>query len=82
MPNCGKTFQNRKTCRQMTNQHLRIAFSDLPSRARPLSGAELANVFGGCRQALFACSHQLDCCSLACRPAPPLGATVCFSKWV
>ena len=47
----------------MTDQHLRISFSDLPSRTRPLGDAELSKVLGGaCGGGGAACTRDLDCC--------------------
>jgi hypothetical protein len=50
---------------------LRISFSDLPSRARPLSERETSRLFGGCQPFGEGCDTTHACCpGLACQPAP------------
>ncbi len=40
----------------------RIAFSELPLRARQLDASELSNVFGGCEDGGGSCEKATDCC--------------------
>ena len=44
----------------MTDQRLRISFSDLPPRPRPLGDSELSRVFGGCQMKI--CTKDSHCC--------------------
>jgi hypothetical protein len=66
--------QRHKTSR------VRISLSDLPTRSRPLSDAELTDVFGGCQQHLLPCTHSRECCSLRCTPFGPYAVLTCISK--
>jgi len=50
----------------MSDHRVRISLADLPLRARPLSNAELENVFGGCGSAGRLCREQQDCCTSIC----------------
>jgi hypothetical protein len=56
----------------VTDQRLRIVFSNLPPRASPLADAELQKVFGGCRYQGQSCSGMFQgCCpKLVCNKPP------------
>jgi hypothetical protein len=48
----------------MADRRLRIIFSNLPPRPRPLGDSETAHVFGGCSR--NACASDKDCCLKTC----------------